>query len=91
MSKKAMQAWVLGVVAMASGCSAADPLEDESTGIGASGVTVTPLDPVAACKASGLNVIIGTTNDDVINGTEQADCIAARGGQDRINGCPRRC
>src|SRR5262245_31272157 len=43
-------------------------------------------DPIAFCNASGLNVIIGTPNNDVINGTAGADCIVGLGGQDTING-----
>src|SRR6188768_4503671 len=43
-------------------------------------------DPVAFCNASGLNVIIGTPNNDTLTGTNGPDCIAGLGGQDTING-----
>ena len=43
------------------------------------------IDPIAFCNASGLNVIIGTSNNDTLNGTPAADCIVALGGQDIIN------
>ena len=32
------------------------------------------IDPIAFCNASGLNVIIGTPNNDTLNGTPAADC-----------------
>jgi RTX calcium-binding nonapeptide repeat (4 copies)/PQQ-like domain len=54
------------------------------TGIAAAAASVT--DPVAFCRASGLNVIIGTSNNDTLNGTSRADCIVGLGGQDTING-----
>ncbi|HKO46211.1 MAG TPA: calcium-binding protein [Polyangiaceae bacterium] len=41
---------------------------------------------IATCNASGLHVIIGTTNNDVLTGTSAADCIVGLGGQDTING-----
>src|SRR5581483_5797482 len=43
------------------------------------------VDPIAFCRASGLNVIIGTQNNDVLNGTPGADCIVGLGFQDTIN------
>src|SRR6188768_4497144 len=43
-------------------------------------------DPVAFCNASGLNVIIGSPNNDTLTGTNGPDCIAGLGGQDTING-----
>jgi hypothetical protein len=49
-------------------------------------LTATPQDPVAFCRASGLNVIIGDSNDNVLNGTAGSDCIVGLGGQDVING-----
>ena len=42
-------------------------------------------DPVAFCQQSGMNVIIGTSNNDNITGTSGNDCIVAQGGQDTIN------
>jgi Ca2+-binding RTX toxin-like protein len=51
-----------------------------------SALTSTPADPVAFCRASGLHVIIGTSNNDTLNGTAAADCIVGLGGQDIING-----
>src|SRR5687767_1427355 len=75
---------VFTMVGGASACSGAGDLLDEPTGqITLAG---TPDDPVADCQASGLNVIIGTSNNDVLNGTAAADCIVGLGGQDTING-----
>jgi Ca2+-binding RTX toxin-like protein len=45
-----------------------------------------PVDPVAFCRASGLNVIIGTQSNDTLTGTAQADCIVGLGAQDTITG-----
>ena len=59
--------------------------DDDVTTVQAT-LTASPGDPVAFCRSSGLNVIIGTSNNDVINGTAGADCIVALGGQDSING-----
>jgi Ca2+-binding RTX toxin-like protein len=42
-------------------------------------------DPVAFCQQSGMNVIIGTSNNDNLTGTAGADCIVALGGQDTVN------
>lgn len=42
-------------------------------------------DPVAFCQQSGMNVIIGTANNDTLTGTSGADCIVGLGGQDTIN------
>lgn len=40
----------------------------------------------ASCCPAGTNVIVGTSNNDPLNGTNGADCILGRGGQDTING-----
>lgn len=40
----------------------------------------------ASCCPAGTNVIIGTPNNDPLNGTAAADCIIGLGGQDQING-----
>src|SRR6478736_4291329 len=78
--------WMVGTVAMAIGLAACGAATGEDN-VASSGEAVTgTIDPVAFCKGSGLNVIIGTSNNDVINGTAAADCIVALGGQDRING-----
>lgn len=58
----------------------------EQVGQSADALTATPADPIAFCQASGLHVIIGTSNNDVLNGTSDADCIVGLGGQDVING-----
>src|SRR6476660_335365 len=60
-------------------CSEGDDLIAEAQ----SGLTAAQ--EIAFCRSSGLNVIIGTSNNDVINGTAGADCIVALGGQDTIN------
>src|SRR5438552_4455538 len=64
-----------------AGCWNNDSIDSRSGGL-----TASPADPVAFCRASGLNVIIGTSNNDVLNGTNGADCIVGLGGQDTING-----
>jgi hypothetical protein len=38
-----------------------------------------------ACCPAGTNVILGTSNNDVLNGTGGSDCIFGRGAQDTIN------
>jgi hypothetical protein len=48
-------------------------------------VTVLLGDDPACCPA-GTNIIVGTSNNDVLNGTSGSDCIIGRGGQDIING-----
>jgi Ca2+-binding RTX toxin-like protein len=40
----------------------------------------------AACCPAGTNIILGTSNDDRINGTPGSDCILTFGGQDVIDG-----
>ncbi len=58
--------WGAGLVALAvgiAGCGAATGEDNVSS----SGEALSsPIDPVAFCRASGLNVIIGTQNNDVI-------------------------
>ena len=39
-----------------------------------------------SCCPAGTNIIVGTSNNDTLNGTNNADCILGRGGQDTING-----
>jgi hypothetical protein len=39
-----------------------------------------------ACCPVGTNVILGNSNNNVLNGTTGADCILGRGAQDTING-----
>jgi hypothetical protein len=39
-----------------------------------------------ACCPAGSNVILGTSNNDTLNGTIGSDCILGRGAQDTING-----
>jgi len=39
-----------------------------------------------SCCPAGTNIIVGTSNNDPLNGTIGADCILGRGGQDTING-----
>ena len=62
---------------------------DDETMTVQSSLTATPSNPVAFCRGSGLNVIIGTSNNDVLNGTPGPDCIVGLGAQDRINGMHR--
>ena len=52
--------------------------DDDITTVQAT-LTTSPADPVAFCRSSGLNVIIGTSNNDVLNGTAVADCIVGLG------------
>ena len=40
----------------------------------------------SSCCPAGTNIIVGTSNNDTLNGTNNADCILGRGGQDTING-----
>src|SRR5262245_57911942 len=54
--------------------------------LGQDSAALTAQQEIALCQASGLNVIIGTSNNDTLNGTANADCIAALGGQDTVNG-----
>ena len=53
---------------------------DDDTTTVQSMLTASPSNPVAFCQTSGLHVIIGTSNNDVINGTAAADCIVGLGG-----------
>jgi Ca2+-binding RTX toxin-like protein len=77
--------WMVGVMAVAAGLAGCGAATGEDN-VSSSGEAVTaPLDPVAFCKASGLNVIIGTQSNDTITGTAAADCIVGLGGQDTIN------
>jgi hypothetical protein len=39
-----------------------------------------------ACCPAGTNIIVGTSNNDTLNGTAGSDCIIGKGGQDTING-----
>jgi hypothetical protein len=39
-----------------------------------------------SCCPPGTNIILGTSNNNGLNGTANADCILGRGGQDTING-----
>jgi hypothetical protein len=48
-------------------------------------VTVSLKDDPSCCPA-GSHVMLGTPNNDTLNGTSGADCILGRGGQDTING-----
>lgn len=48
-------------------------------------VLVYPNDNVACCPP-GINVIVGTSNNDVLTGTPGRDCILGRNAQDVING-----
>jgi hypothetical protein len=75
------------------GCSAEDASSlDDNITVRVSALTATAAaaaaaaDPVAFCRASGLNVIIGNSNNNVLTGTAGADCIVGLGGQDVING-----
>jgi Ca2+-binding RTX toxin-like protein len=69
------------------GCGQEDPQAlDIQIALASRTLAATPQDPVAFCRASGLNVIIGDSNDNVINGTAGSDCIVGLGGQDTING-----
>jgi hypothetical protein len=52
----------------------------------ASTIMIGHADPVTFCQQSGMNVIIGTSNNDNLTGTAGADCIVGQGGQDTING-----
>src|SRR5690606_27656186 len=76
--------WLLLTLAGATAaCSGADDAPREATaGVAQAAVA----DPIAFCQASGLNVIIGTPNDDILQGTAEADCIVALEGQDTVNG-----
>jgi hypothetical protein len=75
------------VVAWGLALTACDPQGGgEAVTVVTSALTATPADPVAFCRASGLRVIIGTSNNDTINGTAAAECIVGLGGQDIING-----
>ena len=44
------------------------------------------LPPNATSCPSGMHIILGTSNNDVLTGTSGADCIIGFGGQDRIDG-----
>src|SRR5262245_12982906 len=65
-------------------CSGTGELPDETTGTISEAASVP--DPFAFCASTGLNTIVGTPNNDVINGTAAGDCIIGLGGQDTING-----
>ena len=39
-----------------------------------------------SCCPTGTHIIIGTSNNDTLNGTAGSDCILGLGGQDHING-----
>src|SRR6188768_1731997 len=81
--------WLLPFSALlglsASHCASAGEGGD-SVASTSSALTATPPDPVAFCKSSGLNVIIGTQSNDTLTGTAAADCIVGLGSQDTING-----
>ncbi len=86
MRNSRMKGMVVALALGVSGIAACGGEENEVVETVTSALTASPADPVAFCRASGLHVIIGTSNDDVINGTAAADCIVGLGGQDRING-----
>ncbi len=78
---------VMGLSVAVMGCLIGDEAPpDQPIALTSSALTASPLDPVAFCRASGLNVIIGDASANVITGTPGADCIAGLGGNDTING-----
>ena len=64
-------------------CSASDGRGN--TGTCSFNVTVALGDNPVCCPA-GTNVILGTSNNDTLNGGGGSDCILGRGAQDTING-----
>jgi Ca2+-binding RTX toxin-like protein len=68
------------------GCLVGDERAPDPPSLTSSALTASVPDPVAFCRSSGLNVIIGDSNNNVLNGTPDADCIVGLGGQDVING-----
>ena len=76
---------VLGLAA--GGCLGGDQAPpDQPFAVVTRALTASAPDPVAFCRASGLNVIIGDSNNNTLTGTPGADCIVGLGGQDVING-----
>src|SRR6185369_3244427 len=76
---------LLGLSALALGLAACSGAEGDGSIATSEEALSSPVNPIAFCQASELNVIIGTQRSDVINGTAAADCIVALGGQDTIN------
>ena len=76
---------IFGIAALAAGIAGCGAATGEDNVSNSSEALSSPVDPVTFCKASGLNVIIGTQRNDVITGTAAADCIVGLGGQDTIN------
>src|SRR5690606_19076027 len=79
----------LALIGIALAATAACSGGDEMTSIGEPVRSLSQkqvMDPVAFCNASGLNVIVGTPNNDVLTGTEDADCIVGLGSSDTIVG-----
>ena len=60
--------FALGLCGLLGACAGVEP-EDELVG---KALEAQVADPIAFCNASGLNVIIGTPNDDAINGTPRS-------------------
>ena len=78
---------VAGAVAACSPSPRVDP--DVSQIRSALTITASPSDPRAFCIAQGslgYNVMIGTSNNDTLNGTPGRDCIVGLGGQDILRG-----
>src|SRR5688572_32851996 len=73
--------WVpaaLGVAMLGCSSEAQEPVVQEHAAL-------TDAEAIQRCNESGLNVIIGTPNNDTLTGTAAGDCIAALGGQDTVN------
>ena len=85
LSRKVSHLAVASILA-ALGVQCSSSVGNDSVAVTKSALMGSPSDPVAFCRASGLHVIIGTSNNDVLTGTSGADCIVGLGGQDTING-----
>jgi Ca2+-binding RTX toxin-like protein len=78
---------VIGLSVAGGGCSVGEEAaRDDRVTVAVGALTGSASDPVAFCRASGLNVIVGDASNNVITGTPGSDCIAGLGGQDVING-----
>src|SRR5262245_38758502 len=86
-SCKGVRLLALAVLLLSFACGGGDPADENSSlDEGVSGVAQR-LSAAERCAAyPGKKVVVGTEGDDVLDGTNKADCIVGLGGNDVIRG-----
>jgi Ca2+-binding RTX toxin-like protein len=77
----------MAVFLLAVGCSTRTEPERAASGVAVTSQALTLSEAQALCSGyPGSNLIVGTDHDDILDGTNMADCIVAGKGNDTISG-----